>query len=123
MKCNQIFSLLQLTDSEAATYTIQNIIVASDFEKASRIARAFYGSDAIAIDTTSYPVSIGFTYKNDVFYDMEGNAVEQNQTEAEKIAELEAANAEMQAYQLEQDEMILMNDYNILLLAEGIGDI
>lgn len=122
MKCNQIFSLLQLTDTETATYTIQNIIVASDFENASRISRAFYGSDAIAIDTTLYPVAIGNTYKEGVFYDANGNAIERNPTEAEQIAELEAEIVSMNAYQLEQDEMILTNDYNILLLQEGIAE-
>lgn len=95
MRCNQIFSLLQLTDEETATYTIKNIIVASDFEKASKIARAFYGDTAIAVETTLYPVSIGYTYINKVFYDTNGNIVERNPTEAEKIAALEAANAEL----------------------------
>lgn len=46
--------------------------------------------------------------------------VEPEPTAEERIAELEAQNAEMLEYQLLQDEMILTNDYNILLLQEGM---
>lgn len=110
MKCNQIFSLLQLTDSETATYTIKNIIVASDYEKASKIARTFYGSDAIAIDTTLYPVAIGYTYVNKVFYDANGNVVESNPTEAEEIAELKATTA------AQGEEIYNLTEYNAEML-------
>lgn len=119
MKCNQIFSLLQLTDSETATYTIQNIIVASDFEKASRIARAFYGKDALAIDTTLYAVGIGCTYVDGTFYDENGNVIERNQTEAEKIAALEAENAELKAQLAEQAEAQLLTDETAVELYEA----
>lgn len=125
MKCNQIFSLLQLTDTETATYTIQNIIVASDFEKASRIARAFYGSDALAIDTTLYPVAIGNTYVNETFYDENGNVIERNQTEEEQIAALEeqliaSDEAVVSLYEMQstQDEINIAQDEAITDLYE-----
>lgn len=48
---------------------------------------------------------------------------QQVQNLAAALAEQILLNEEMQAYQLEQDETILENDYNILLLQEGIADI
>lgn len=39
------------------------------------------------------------------------------------LESLESRNAELEAIQLEQDEMILENNFNLLVLQEGIGDI
>lgn len=128
MYCNQIFSLLALTEEETSTYTIKNVIVASDFEKASRIARIFYGSTAIAIDTTLYPVGIGCTYVNGTFHDINGNMVEKNPTEAEQIAQIEeqlvaADEAVVSLYemQLAQDEVNVAQDEAITGLYEIMG--
>lgn len=43
--------------------------------------------------------------------------------EQKRIAELETKLAETEAYQLEQDNMILDNNFEILVLQEGIQDI
>ena len=42
---------------------------------------------------------------------------------AEKILRLEAENEELKVQQAEQDEMILENNYNLLLMQESITDI
>ena len=128
MYCNQIFSLLALTEEETSTYTIQNVIVASDFEKASKIARVFYGNSAIALDTTRYPVGIGCTYREGIFYDREGNVVEKIPTEAEQIAALEEllvasdeAVVSLYEMQLMQDEVNVAQDEAITGLYEMMG--
>lgn len=101
---NYIFAMLQLTDATTKTYTIQNVLVVSDYETANRIARTFYGADAIAVDVSHYSVGIGCTYVNGVFYDTSGNVVEINQSEEEKrLAELEASYAALK----EENEMLL----------------
>ena len=48
---------------------------------------------------------------------------EEEPTADEKIAALEAENEALKATQAEQDEMILENNFNILVLMEGIADI
>ena len=85
MWCNQIFSLLEKTTD--TVYTIRNIVVCEDYETASQIARTNYGDSAIAIDTTFYPVHIGTTYTDGIFYS--GNVpVMKSRTEEVKIDEL-----------------------------------
>ncbi|SHO53712.1 hypothetical protein [Anaerocolumna xylanovorans] len=68
MWCNQIFSLIK--DKE-----IQNIIVCDNYEVASQIARFQYGDDAIAIDTTQYPLGVGCKYIDGLFYEEDGVAI------------------------------------------------
>lgn len=48
---------------------------------------------------------------------------EEEPTAEERIAALEEENATLKATQAEQDEMILENNFNILVLQEGIADI
>ena len=93
MWCNQIFSLLLLENG--TTYRIGNIIVADNYEVASKIARSEFGSTAIAVDTTFYPVSIGCTYSDGVFYDMDGKEIAKSKTDEERIAELAEENEEL----------------------------
>ena len=87
MKINEQFALLMHREDD---YLIQNIIVCENYETASQIARATIGDDAIAVDTTLYPVEIGDTYKDGNFYDGEGNLIPRNPTEAEEIERLNA---------------------------------
>lgn len=110
MKVNQQFSTLRHREND---YEIMNIIVCDNYEVASQIARATLGEDAIAIDTTLYPVTIGNTYSDGVFYDSQGNAITKNPTEAEEIATLKttiarqtATISELQATLANQDELI-----------------
>lgn len=89
MWCNQIFSLIN-------NNKIQNTIVCDNYETANQIARITYGDNAIAIDTTLYPVSIGDDYIDGVFY-RDGEIINRNFTEEERIAEL---NEQLTAAQL-----------------------
>lgn len=85
MWCNQIFSLIH-------TDKIQNIIVCDNYEVANVIARNTYGDDAFAVETTLYPVSIGYKYQGGLFYDNDGNVIERNLTEEEEIRQLKYEN-------------------------------
>lgn len=93
MWCNQIFSLLALsqeaTEEQPAIYVVANSIVADNYEIANRIARMQYGDTAIAVETTLYPVTIGHTYVDGNFYNDEGVVIERNKTEEERITLIE----------------------------------
>jgi hypothetical protein len=89
MWCNQTFSLIK-------DDTIQNIIVADDYEIANRLARDIYGAGAIAVDTTLYPVSIGYKYKDGIFLKEDGETViNRNPSAEEEIASLKTQNEEL----------------------------
>lgn len=77
MWCNQIFSLIN-------NNKIQNTIVCDNYEVANQIAKSTYGEEAIAIDTTLYPVQIGDDYINGIFY-RENEVINRNLTEKEQI--------------------------------------
>lgn len=96
---------------ESPTYVVANVIVCASYEIASRIARCEFGESALAIDTTLYPVVIGDTYRDGVFYDRLGNVIERNLTESEQIEELTRANA-LQAEKIasQEEEIALLND-------------
>jgi len=99
------------TEEESPTYVVVNVIVCKSYEIASRIARCELGESALAIETTLYPVAIGDTYKDGIFYDSEGNVIERNLTEQENIELLQKKNAE-QALTIERqaEEISLLND-------------
>lgn len=110
MWLNQQFSLLQHRTED---YIIRNVVVCDNYETAGRIAIELYGNDALAIDTTLYPVGIGYTYKDDIFYNLDGEVVPKNPTEAEEIATLKttiarqnATISELQATLANQDELL-----------------
>ena len=80
MWCNQIFSLINEDK-------IKNTIVCDSYEVANQIAKITYGDNAFAVDTTLYPVNIGDDYINGLFY-RDGELIERNPTEEERITEL-----------------------------------
>lgn len=81
MWCNQIFSLIHEDE-------IKNTIVCDNFEVANQIARITYGEDAIAVDTTLYPVTLGDRYIDGIFYRGD-EVILRNPTEAERITAIE----------------------------------
>lgn len=105
MWCNQIFSLLSITNEETTEYTVRNIIVCDNYEVASQIARSAYGDAAIAVDTTQYALSIGDTYNGGKFYNG-SDEVKRNPTEAEKITEMTNKMTSMQNVIETQSETI-----------------
>ena len=94
MWCNQIFSQIK-------NETVENIIVADNYEIANQLARTIYGEGAIAVESTQYPVSIGDKYINGTFYFKDGvTPIPRNKTgeeearEAKEIAERLQANVD-----------------------------
>lgn len=117
MWCNQIFSLLSLTNEEDKEYTIQNIIVCDNYETASQIARAAYGDAAIAADTTQYALSVGYTYKNGEYYDNGGAVIMRNPTESENIRKLE-----QQLADVTENEADLLYELSSIQLGIELGE-
>lgn len=105
MWCNQIFA--QINDNK-----IQNIIVCDNYEMANYLARCTYGENAIAVDTTLYPVGIGDLYEDGKFYRITNEETDErveiirNPTEAEQIEKI----------QYESDDLTL-------LVADMIGGV
>ena len=97
MWCNQIFSLMSQTND--SSYVIENIIVADNYTLANKIAQSQYGINAIAIDTTLYPVSIGNTYKDGIFYNNKGVEIKPNPTEQQQINQLNSTIASLATIQ------------------------
>jgi hypothetical protein len=87
MWCNQIFSLIK-------DEVVQNIIVCDNYEVANQIARIQYGEDAVAIDTTHYPLSIGCKYINSIFLDEDGKTIIERSLTADEEATIAKAKAE-----------------------------
>lgn len=78
--------------------TVKNDIVCDNYELANQLARSVYGEDAIAVESTQYPISVGDNYRDGVFYYKNSeiavprqNTGEENALLAvEKVTELES---------------------------------
>jgi hypothetical protein len=78
--------------------TVKNDIVCDNYELANQLARSVYGEDAIAVESTQYPISVGDNYRDGVFYykNSENVIPRQNTGEenallaVEKVTELES---------------------------------
>ena len=79
--------------------TIKQDIVCDNYELANQLARNVYGKDAIAVESTQYPISEGDKYIDGYFYFKDGvTRVPRNNTGEEnallavgKVTELESA--------------------------------
>lgn len=102
---------IEETPEESPIYVVANVIVCESYEIASRIARCEFGESALAIDTTLFPVAIGDTYRDGVFYDSLGNVIKRNPTESEQIEALTLANEEQKKLiELQAEEITLLNE-------------
>lgn len=112
MWCNQIFSLI--SDS-----VVQNIVVCDNYEVANEIARIQYGETAYAVDTTHYPLSIGYKHIDGFFYEEDGvTKVFQNPTADEEAkAALDIATS-LEARQVETELDI---DFRLSILELGLN--
>ncbi len=119
MWCNQIFALISANEAGR----VENLIVCDNIEWANQTAKQLYGNTALALDTTLYPLQIGDIYDNGKFYSKEGIEIEKSLSEAEKIAVLQEENIVLREQQVEQDKIILENNYALLLMQESIEDI
>ena len=78
--------------------TVKNDIVCDNYELANQLARDVYGEDAIAVESTQYPISVGDNYRGGVFYykNSENMVPRQNTGEenallaVEKVTDLES---------------------------------
>ena len=95
MYVKQTFALIQ-------GETIKQDIVCDNYELANQLARRIYGADAIAVDSTQYPISEGDKYIKGCFYFKDGvTIVPRNNTGEEnallalnQIGDLEATVAD-----------------------------
>lgn len=77
MIVHQVFA--QINNSE-----IKNIIVCGNYDVANTLARSIYGPNAIAVECTQYPVSIGDKYIDNTFYFKDGITQVPRQNTAEE---------------------------------------
>jgi hypothetical protein len=111
MWCNQIFSLI--SDS-----IVQNIIVCDNYELANEVARIQYGNEAYAVDTTHYPLSIGFKHIDGFFYEEDGiTEVFKNPTADE---DAKAARDMVNYLEIRQTETELDIDYRMSMIELGL---
>lgn len=107
MWTNQIFSLIK-------DQTVENIIVCDNYEVANQIARLQYGEDAIAIDTTQYPLGIGCKHIDGRFYTEDGEKeVLRNPTEAEEIVNLNSENSTLTEYIIDLDYRMSLKELGV----------
>lgn len=107
MWLNQIFSLINED-------VIQNIIVCDDYTVANDLARLTYGEDAIAVDTTLYPVSIGDKFVDSRFYQQDGvTEIPRNPTEAEEIARINSENFMLTEYIIDLDYRMSLKEMGV----------
>lgn len=78
---------------------IVNTIICDSLYQADRIGRIVHGKDTITIEVTQYPVSQGCTYKEGIFYDLNGIKVERIPN-AEEQAQQALVEAKMVSEQL-----------------------
>lgn len=55
MLVHQVFAMI-------SEETVQNVVVADNYEDANQVTRAVYGDDAVAVDCLQYPCQIGDKY-------------------------------------------------------------
>lgn len=102
MWCNQIFSLIN-------NGTIQNIVVCDNYETANQLSRSMFGNNALAVDTTLYPVAIGDSYISGKFY-RDGVEIPANPTEAREIEILQEITSELQSMTSDIEEALCDSD-------------
>ena len=75
--------------------TIKQDIVCDNYELANQLARSVYGDDAIAVESTQYPISEGDKYIDGYFYFKDGvtRVPRQNTGEENALFAVEKVNA------------------------------
>lgn len=89
---------------------VVNNIVVENQEKADKL-KGIYGENAIAVESTLYPVGIGYNYQDGKFIDVNGNQVQRQATAQEMVKEAETINqkakADMEYLSVMQDILLL----------------
>lgn len=100
--------------------TIKQDIVCDNYELANQLARNVYGEDAIAVDSTQYPISEGDKYIDGHFYFKDGvTRIPRNNT-GEENALLAVQKAENLESAIAEDSVDM--DYRLSLLELGLSE-
>ena len=88
--------------------TIKQDIVCDNYELANQLARNIYGPEAIAVESTQYPISEGDKYIDGYFYFKDGvtRVPRQNTAEENALLAVEKVNtveAEIASYNVDLD--------------------
>lgn len=108
---HQIFAEIQNEE-------VKNIIVCKDYMVANQLAQKTYGKDAIAVDCTFYDCAIGDTYKNNTFYDSDGNERKYWGNEIENINTLQQENEQLKKQTSEDNRTILDHEFRLMELED-----
>ena len=95
---------------------VKNLIVCKTFEVADMITKKTFGKNAFVVEATYYDCDIDDTYKNEKFYDKDGNERHYKGNEAENIAKLETENEQLKKQTSEDNDSILDLDYRVTML-------
>lgn len=89
MTAHEVYAIIQ-------GETVRQVCVAYSYEDASRVARAVYGDEAIAVDCLQYPCETGDKYIDGVFYKADGvTPTRYIPTQEQQVAQLQAENTEL----------------------------
>ncbi|GLB30633.1 hypothetical protein LAD12857_25560 [Lacrimispora amygdalina] len=106
---------------------VKNIIVADDYSLADTLAKASYGNDAFAVDSSRYATAIGDLYEGGIFYhileDGTKMPVEYIPTEKELIENLNQKIVEIQNLLTDIYELKLSMNYILVLLKNTLTEI
>ena len=86
---------------------VQNIVVCANYEMANIVARNIYGKDAIAVECTYWDCEIGDSFRNNTFYDKDGNERNYKGSEAENITILQQENESIKQESLDNYESLI----------------
>lgn len=85
---------------------VQCITVCDSYTEGNRLAKAIYGSDAVAVDCTQWGCMVGDLYRDNVFYRVVGDEeqpVQNFPTEEQEIKILKVENEELLEAAVESD--------------------
>jgi hypothetical protein len=106
---------------------IKNRFECDNYELANVLAKASFGNEAFAVDTTRYATNIGDKYENGVFYHvLEDGTLERSlyiSTEKDNIAELQSKLIQSQLALAETYESKITLEEKILTLQKIIADL
>jgi hypothetical protein len=106
---------------------IKNRFECDNYELANVLAKASFGNEAFAVDTTRYATNIGDRYENGVFYYvLEDGTLERSlyiSTEKDNIAELQLKLIQSQLALTETYESKITLEEKILTLQKIIADL
>ncbi len=106
---------------------VKNIFICHNYELANQLARASFGNEAFAVETTRYAITIGDKYADGMFYRILEDGTEQRvkyiPTEADNIAELQSKFIQSQLALTETYENKIFLEEKILNLQQTITNL